>query len=229
MNILKTFRKVIAAELNHLYTVPPFQAPSGLDCGWYCREHAMHAFLVARMFGAEAFLVSGDFAISSPAIAVHSIGSGDGHSWCSINGIIPVDLSITFKYFKGVSQLNSPIAGSGKNGEWKIRYSKDDSIVDSFSDHTNEIALIERKIEKHNENDILQNPYCFIHPPAETGPPSWHTLYGQDIYARITLHCFSLATGHNKSIRHKFTSTGAVKYISDNYHEAVNIIRKTIK
>ena len=65
MSVLKVLRDRVAPELNHLYTLPPRETPAGIECGWRGREHALHAWLVARLFGADATLCVGDFAVLS--------------------------------------------------------------------------------------------------------------------------------------------------------------------
>jgi hypothetical protein len=230
MTILKTLRDVVAPELNHLYTVPPFQTASGLDLGWYCREHAVHTLLIAQLFGADADIRTGDFTILSPHVpTTSSIGSGADHSWCSVSGVAPIDLSMTFAQFGGGPQLRSAIIGEGKNGDWVIKYAEHESAIYHHQQSSTEVFLVERKVEPYKAEDLLQNPYCFIFPPRNGDESSWHVLYGQQIYAKITLHCFSVASGAAKPVRLRFSSVEAVRWISTNYADAAEQIRNNIE
>ena len=225
MSVLKTLRQVVAPELNHLYTVPPFHGAGGLDCGWFCREHALHTFFVAQLFGADADIRTGDFAILSPDVpSVTSIGAGADHSWCCVSGAVPVDLSMTFAHFGRGPQLRSCVIGEGKNGDWLIKYAEDESAIGDHRDGMNEVFLIERKIESHTASDLLRNPYDFIHSPQEEDQSCWHVLYGSEIYAKITLHCFSVARRDAKALRSRFSASEAIKWISANYDGATDKI-----
>lgn len=229
MSVIKTLRTKIAPELNHLYTVPPFQTSGGMDCGWYCREHALHTFFVAWMLGAEADIRTGDFAVLSPLVqSLTSIGDDSDHSWCSVSGVVPVDMSVTFSHFGGGPQLASAIVGEGMNGDWNIKYAEHESILEHHKHDRNELFLIERKVEPHSEDALLSNPYCFIFSPRSGDGTSWHVIFGQDIYAKVSLHCFLAATGVAKNTRSRLGSAEAIKWIAENYAGATEEIRKRL-
>ena len=166
MSVLKTLRERVAPELNHLYVVPPAEAPGGLDFGWRGREHALHAFFVARMFGTAADICTGDFAVLSRFVPpLTSMGRDDDHAWCSINGVAPVDVSMTFKHYGNAPQLRSAIVGEGRNGDWDIQYAYDESPMDENVQNRNEIIFIEKKVHDHSEAALLSDPYLLLHPP----------------------------------------------------------------
>lgn len=225
MTVLKVLRQKIAAELNLLYVDPPASTAAGWDGGWHGREHAFHTYFVARMFGAGADLRSGDFAVLSRFVPpLTTLEREAKHAWCSINGLVPVDLSMTFAFFDQVPQLRSPVTGEGPNGDWHVRYAADDRILDESFDTGNEILFIERQVHEHADADLLENPHLFL--PARTGDPEdWAARHGPDIHAKISLHCFRCANGEAKSIRNSETREAAVAWIAANYPEPRAAIR----
>lgn len=218
MTVVKTLRQTVAPELNHLYTIPPFATDTGMDCGWFSREHALHTFFVCRLAGAAAELRTGDFAVLSQAMPpLTSIDSGAEHAWCSVEDVVPVDLSLTFVFLGRVPQLKAPIAGAGPNGEWEVRYAKDDSLLDENVQKGNEILYIERKFHLHTEAALLENPYVFLDPPRIGDTQSWHALYGPDIYAKISLHCHRCSVDPAVSVCNRFPRAQAMAWIAENY------------
>jgi hypothetical protein len=98
MDLLTALIK-IKPELNHIYTDPPLWTPTGRDLGWYCREHALHVYSLAKLLGKRAEICLGDFALIRPgASSFSSIDDTSDHAWCCIDGRVPIDLSITVKY-----------------------------------------------------------------------------------------------------------------------------------
>lgn len=222
MSVLRTLRTTVAPELNHLYTVPPFIAgDGGMDCGWYCREHALHTFFVAGLLGADADIRTGDFSVESPVVPrLTSLGDTADHSWCSVGGVVPVDLSMTFANFGEGPQLAAAIIGEGANGAWCITYAEHESVLQHHNSSRNVIFFIERKVEPHDAESLLGNPYLFIFPPRAGDTASWHVLYGQDIYAKISWHCYLLAKGEAKNTRSRLDPNAAVRWISAAYPDA---------
>lgn len=229
MSVLKTLRDIVAPELNHLYTTAPVDTPDGLDCGWRGREHALHAFLVARMFGAEADIRSGDFAVLSPYLPpLTSVEKKFDHSWCAVNGVAPVDLALTLREFGQAPQTRTAIVGEGPNGDWEVQYAEDEAVLDEGFGHTNEIIFIERKIHSDSEAALLKDPYLLLTPPPADETESAATLFGPGIHARITLHCFSCATRSAKSVRPRLPRKEALAWIAGQYSEAESRILETI-
>jgi hypothetical protein len=230
MSVLKTLRESVAAELNHLYTTPPAETPDGLDCGWHGREHALHAFFVARMFGSSADLRSGDYAILSPYLPpLTSVGKNLSHAWCAINGVAPVDLSLTFQLLGQAPQLQAPIVGEGRNGDWQVHYAEDEAVLDEGFGHSNEIIFIERDVHAHSEAELLENPFVFLTAPKPDDPKHWSIVHGPGLAAKITLHCHALATRAAKSIRQKHSREEALAWIAGNYPDAETKIAKLIQ
>lgn len=229
MSVLKTLRAKVAPELNHLYTVPPFVRPGGMDCGWYCREHALHTFFIASMLGADADIRTGDFSVLSPLVpSVTSVGDTAAHSWCSVGDVVPVDLSMTFAKFGSGPQLASAIIGEGVNGAWRITYAEHESILENHGETRNDIYFIEREIEPHSLLDLLANPYLFLFPPTPGDASSWHLLYGQDIYAKISWHSYLLTGGETKNTRSCMDPNASVRWIANSYPDAITKIAQRL-
>lgn len=221
MSVLKTLREKIAPELNHLYTAPPSDQSGKLDCGWHGREHALHVCLVARMFGAPADIRSGDFAVLSRFMPpLSSLDGGHGHAWCSVNGVTPVDLSLSFQFYGRVPQLRSAIVGPGRNGDWEIHYARDEAMLEEPIQNRNEILFIEKTIHAESPAELLGNPGAFLSPTPGELSGGWHVLHGPGIYAKITLHCFACASGDAKSVRNRLPAPEAVAWIAANYPDA---------
>ncbi len=229
MSVLKVLRQKIAPELHTLYTATPLQTTGGLDPGWRGREHAFQVFFVARMFGTPADLRSGDFAVLSRFVPpLTTLEREAKHAWCSVNGINPVDLSMTFAFFENVPQLRSAITGEGPNGDWHVRYAEDESILDGNFESENEILYIERQLHAGSPSALLDNPYLFLPPAISDHPEEWSARHGPDIHAKISLHCFRYAMGEARSIRNHPTREAAVAWIATNYPDPQTAIRKLI-
>ncbi len=99
MKICEALRRSVRLELNHIYTEKPFEAPTGTDMGWFCREHALHVTALAELLGESAQLCRGDIIVRIPGeITVYTMGSGDDHAWCRVDGKAPVDASMTLRH-----------------------------------------------------------------------------------------------------------------------------------
>lgn len=220
MSVLKTLRERIAPELNHLYTTPPGERPGGVDFGWHSREHALHTFFIARLFGAEAEIARGDFAVISRFLPpLTSMGTGQDHAWCVINGVAPVDLSLTFLHYGNVPQLHAPIVGEGRNGDWHVEYAEDESALDENVQQRNDILYIEKSLQPETPAQLLENPSLLLPAPGADDTTSWSARFGASIYAKITLHLFRCATGEAKSIRPRLAREPAFAWIAENYPE----------
>ncbi len=226
MSVLKTLRERVAPELNHLYTTPPGERPGGIDFGWHGREHALHAFFVARLFGAEVEIARGDFAVISQFVPpLTSMGADQDHAWCVVNGVAPIDLSLTFLHYGNVPQLHAPIVGEGRNGDWQIEYAEDESALDESVQQRNDILYIERSLLAETAAQLLESPYVLLHPPVPDDTTDLHARFGPSIYAKISLHCFRCATGEAKSIRQRLAREPALAWIAENYPYAESDLR----
>lgn len=230
MSVLKTLRERVAPELNHLYTTPPGERPGGVDFGWHGREHALHTFFVARLFGAEAEVALGDFAVISRFVPpLTSMGSDQDHAWCVVNGVAPIDLSLTFLHYGNVPQLHAPIVGEGRNGDWHIEYAEDESALDESVQERNDILYIEKSIETSTAEQLLENPFLFLAAPRPDDATSWPARFGASIYAKISLHCFRCSTGEAKGIRQRLEREPALAWIAENYPEPEVQLRRHLQ
>lgn len=220
-SILKALRQRVAPELNALFTIPPAETPVGWDCGWRGHEHALQAFIVARMFGSSASLCTGDFAVLSRALPpLTTLEQEAKHAWCIVGELAPVDLSMTFASFGNVPQLHAAITGEGPNGDWRISYGTDDSLLDEGMEGGNEILFIERQAHPHSAEALLENPGLFLPAAPALGGKSLAEQYGADIHARIALHCYRCAAGGGRSIRSRETREEAFAWIAETYPDA---------
>jgi hypothetical protein len=134
MNILSTLRK-LQPELNHIYTTPPFQGAGYFDCGWFCREHAFHVYVICSFLRISCKIVRGQFLVKVPGLpALCSWKSGADHDWCRVKDHTPVDLSMTFKLFGGGPQLPGPITKPGRIGPYEVFLDTDESVFEQRID-----------------------------------------------------------------------------------------------
>jgi hypothetical protein len=228
MDIKSTFGKRLAPELNHLYTVPPFRgADGGSDCGWYCREHAVHTYVVAKLLGLDADIRRGDYLIrpkDQPTIL--SIGDEGDHAWCRIGNSLPVDLSMTFRYFGDGPQLGMPVCKLGANGAFDLRYTKSDAAALAAPEGV--VYFVEREIITISAWDLVVDPYLFIYDPVLEDVHSWHNVFGPDIYAAISLHCFRVATGHAKTTRNRLSPFDSPRWIHETYPNPREELRRLL-
>lgn len=229
-SVLKALRQHTAPELNFLFTIPPAETPIGWDGGWRSHEHAFHAFLVARMFGSEAAICTGDVAILSPALPpLTTLERDTKHAWVTIGELAPVDLSITFAFFQGAPQLRTPITGEGVDGDWQVHYALDETILDGDFAHGNEILFIEREVNALPAESLLEDPHRFIPASRAGAQDNWTAIHGPDIHAKVALHCYRCAAGGGRSIRNRATREEAMAWIAENYPDARNEIRGMIR
>ena len=225
MTILETLRRKIAPELNLLYTVPPHSVGDIIDCGWSCREHALHVRVLCALFGVSGDLCFGEFMVDSAFLPrITSGGAGDCHAWCRVKDVIPVDLSMTFAHYGIKPQLDGPVFGAGKNGDYAIVYRRAEEPLGQRPQVPHCIIFREHKTVDHAPDALTQNPYLFIYPPAHSNQTNWDAMFGPEIYARITAHCFAVATRKANPLSRAMNSQGAIRWISNNYPSATNEI-----
>lgn len=99
MQFTEILSQMVKPELNHIYTEPPQRMNHGLDCGWYCREHALHLYGLAVLMRKYAEICLGDFILRRPGWeSCHSVGDASNHAWCRIDKCWPVDVSMNVKH-----------------------------------------------------------------------------------------------------------------------------------
>jgi hypothetical protein len=239
MNIQKRIAGLVKLELNHLYTVPPFKGDGYLDCGWYCREHALHCFVLCHMFGIGCELICGDFTVAPglPLAAVTSPDAKADHVWCQTDDSCPFDLSMTFHLFGGGESANAAIgpqlAGGitapGQNGDFSVIYTKDESFFRSLSETPPVvpwIGFLERQRLGIPIFDLLQDPFLLLHRPPRGG---WAELHGASIFNKISLHLYKLAKGHVAPLRATHSPQEAVQTIRARYSASTQKVERIIR
>lgn len=228
MQLQNILERRIKAELNAIYTEPPGVTSGGHDCGWFCREHALHTYVLALMLGRHAAIKIGDFKIdSAEGEGLTTIDSGADHAWCEIDGVVPIDLSMTFVHFHGQFPKLPLLYGTGTIGAFTSRYftAEADFLHDDAAG-TFAISLLERQSISPPLSDILQQPYSFLHLPLNDAP-RWTEIYGSDIFSKTSLHLYKLALGHLEPLFHSRPAKGILKFIKTHYSNATNQIALT--
>ena len=195
----------VKPELNHIYTERPFRAPGGLDCGWYCREHALHLYGLAILLGKSAEICLGDFILHRPhGDSYHSVGEAVDHAWCRLDGCSPVDVSMTVKYiYRDLSDIDI-VYGTrpGLDKGFAIEYCSDISDMKFTRFLTRDsltIAYNEKERHKDPLLNLLSAPFQFLHTPPPDNP-TFPEIFGADVFYAITYHCYRLATEQLKPI-----------------------------
>jgi hypothetical protein len=235
-NTLKNFANRIKPELNLLYTVPPFKLSDSLDCGWFCREHAFHCFVLCKMLKMPASIIRGDFIVHTETglTDLCSLDCANDHAWCQVGEVCPVDLSATFALFGGGQvvvgpQLSSAVCGCGKNGDFTVTYTKDESEFRK-SVKKPEIAtwfgLLERERLNFPANDLIDNPFLFLHRPQKDG---WAEIHGANIFSKISLHLYKLFRGEVNPLHTNHSPKTALSAIKARYGAATQKIKRIIE
>ena len=227
------YRKV-KPELNHIYTEPPFRTPGGLDCGWYCREHALHLYGLAILMGKNVEICLGDFILRRPhADSYHSVGKGADHAWCRLDGCSPVDVSMTIKYiYPDLPDIDivygtRPDLAKGLTIEHCcdtsdkkfMRFGNRDSLT---------IAYNEKTIHKYPLLELLSAPFQFLHAPPP-GNPRLPDIFGADVFYAITYHCYRLATEKLKPMYHYRNPESTVRQIMKYNPNARDVIERHLQ
>ena len=230
MNLEAVLQSTIKPELNAIYTEPPFMMEDGWDCGWFCREHALHMYILAIMLRQHASIKTGDFVIHSEnGTGITSINSGADHAWCEIDGTVPVDLSMTFSHFKGEFPYLPIVYGAKSSGKFDVRYFlpeenlSSDRGAESFA-----ISYIERQTIRPDVSELLEFPYHFLHaPPA--GLRKWTDIHGPEIFGKTTAHLYRLAKGQLKPLCRSRSAKQIIKFIKSHYPNSTREILSTIQ
>ena len=185
--------KRVKQELNGLYSVPPFDTDSGLDFGWFCREHALHLYLLSCVLGARPEIVIGDICISYRDELVSTFGDSGEHVWCSVDDICPVDLSVTLRFIDGFPDLTVVYGeNSLKDTPYHLIYHNEPLLEHPEIDSERPAVVYAEHVRfELDPVDLLEVPYCFLREP----PPGRQRLtdtVGVDIFSKITYHCLQL-------------------------------------
>ncbi len=221
MKLLRYLLGVGKRELNHLYTEPPAFRNGGRDEGWFCREHAFHTYFVARILGISCSIKRGHFAALLPqGGGLTSFDTDGDHAWCSVGACVPVDLSIGFLYYPDYPQLQSAIYGIGKNGSFEVEYTTNAEAFRSLLTRTVEsprLRYLELPFSQPDDKTLLEAPETFFYASNESG---WLSLYGPDVFSKITLHIYKLVRGDVVPLCGKLDPPTSFRYIRTRYSAA---------
>ncbi len=231
-DILKT---KIKPELNNIYTEKPCIMPTGIDFGWFCREHALHLFVLGKLLGYEVNICTGDFLVNVPGEKfITSIGDNADHAWCCINNKSPIDISLCLRHIYPMLPDISVVFGTSNidDSTFKILNfinEDDNKILDLSSSNSNLVVYNEKNRLEFNAIELLKNPYMFLLPPP-IGSPKFTEIYCEDIFYKITYHCYKIATENIKPLFSYRDSKSSIKRISKfnprAKKEIINILEK---
>ena len=199
MDFPELLAKKVKPELNHIYTERPGGRAGGLDCGWYCREHALHLYGLATMLGKTTNICLGDFVLCRPGgDTYYSVGDASDHAWCRVEDCTPVDLSMTVKYI--YPDIADVMLIYGNRSEFASGFVVENCIAaldEQFMEIANgnklAMAYNEKSRGSYSLTDLLSDPFQFLLSPPP-GNPSFQEIYGADVFYAITHHCYKLAT-----------------------------------
>jgi len=196
----------IRRELNHLYT----EVLTEVDAGLFCREHALHLQGVSTALGHQAEICTGMFGLRIPGKITNAMTTTDAdHAWCRIDGIAPVDVSMTLR---GVPFARADV---------RLVYGNDSAFLAGFeiqyhgrctgpelearlaASSTDVLVYSEQAVEARGPLELHADPFSFLLPPLLPGAPTIDRLYGEHVFYAVTLHCLRVARGEAKSITYR--------------------------
>lgn len=206
----------VRAELNHVYTEKPFHTSTGMDMGWFCREHALHVGALAEALGHRAQLCRGDVLVNVPgSVKFFTMGSGADHAWCRIDDKAPIDASVTLKHLapQRIDVLGVCPDSQELLSGFRLRYevgTDDAMFANVLSDDQSLIAYNEKMLELRRPIALLATPFDFLHPPP-ADHPSFTDLFGDDVFFAITAHLLKLARREVNPMRTYLSPIDAVR------------------
>lgn len=211
----------VRRELNHLYT-EPFTVD---DAGLFCREHALHLQGVATALGRTVEICTGMFGLRIPGKITNAMTNTEAdHAWCRVDGIAPVDVSMTIRGIPFDRQDVRLVYGddssllSGFALQYHGRCSAQELEAMLAASPADVLIYSQHMIDHRGPLELHADPFGFLLPPAP-GCPSIDQLYGAHIFFAVTLHCFQVARGAAKSVTYR-EPTSAFKAIASWYPNA---------
>lgn len=205
MQFTEILSQMVKPELNHIYTEPPQRTNHGLDCGWYCREHALHLYGLAVLMRKDAEICLGDFILRRPGWeSFHSVGDASNHAWCRIDKCSPVDVSMTVKHiYPDIPDVSLIYGNRSDLGSGFIVDCRSETPDHEFLELANTdkwlIAYNEKCRLRHPLTKLLSEPFQFLHRPPPSNP-IFQEIFGRDVFYAITYHCYRLAMGELKPL-----------------------------
>ena len=234
MNFPDLLAQKVKPELNHIYTEHPKHTVTGLDCGWYCREHAVHLYVLALLLKKSAAICLGDFILRRPdGDCYYSVGDASDHAWCCIDECSPADVSMTVKYiYPDIPNvifvyMDRPDLANGFSIEHHVKIT-DNSFMNYTTADKLLIAYNEISRMQPLPLPLLSEPFGFLHRPP-LGTPTFLELFGSSVLYSITLHCFRLITDNIKPLYSYRDSSSTVRQIMKNNPNAKEIIQHMLQ
>ena len=229
MNFPDLLAEKVRPELNHIYTEPPQWTLTGLDCGWYCREHAFHLYALAAILRKHAEICLGDYILRRPnSKTFHSVGDDSDHAWCRIEDCTLVDVSMTVKHIHPDIPTIDLVYGNRPDLAKPFAI---EHHFDSPDDQFKKLANSDRLLIAYNEKArlrpspvaLLSDPFEFLHRPLP-GSPTFPEIFGDDVFYAITYHCFRLITEEIRPLYRYRDSSSTVRQIMKYYPSAKDVI-----
>ena len=215
MDLKLALQMAIKPDLNLIYTERPFRVGDGWDFGWFCREHALHLFLVTQLLGFNSDMIFGDVVIKNYNANLSTIGAG-GHMWCKVNDWNPVDVSISLTHIDDFPDIQLVFGKEGKNtSPYEIHYlqeAESSKLTSILAQQRCSVVFVERKVFDVDPVQLVKHPFSLLLPPPE-GKPSFVDIQGDEIFDMITMHCFKLATGEAKPVSRYLECSEAIRRI----------------
>ena len=187
MDFADILHRKVKPELNHIYTEKPHVTSGGLDCGWFCREHALHIYALAILMRKSTEICKGDFVLHRPlGDTYYSVGDASDHAWCRIEGCSPVDASMTVKYLYpdipdiGIVYGDRSDLAKGFSIEHCSGISDQQLMEFSIRD-TLTIAYNEKTTQQHSLLNLLSDPFQFLHRPPP-GNATFPQIFGAEVF-----------------------------------------------
>lgn len=202
MNLIPDeLRTAIKPDLNLIYTEKPFFVASGADFGWFCREHAFHTYILGSLLNLEPAIVHGEISFRVGANRHTTLSTDADHAWCRLAGVVPVDLSVEFRYYLDYPAV--PIVqGTNESSPYTVVYLPADRAEESRSlldERELMIIYVEREVLTPDPLRLIDDPYSFLLPPPPK-LPKFTDIHGADVFDRVTMHCYKLVKGNAKSV-----------------------------
>lgn len=206
-------------------------ADGSWDCGWFCREHALHLFVLARLAHLSSQILLGDYLVTTPdGTGTSSLDDAFDHAWCSVGEHVPVDISLTLKFMFPHAPQVGIVFGKEATSPYEIRYYRNmesKAVQEACADVSSLIAYREREVVSLQPLNLLEHPFQFLHAPPP-GCPKLTDTYGEDFFFRVTQHCYKLMTGQAKPLYGYRDPRSACRAIVDRNPDARATIAGTL-
>lgn len=188
----------VKLELNALYTEQPFQTTTGMDFGWFCREHSMHTYLLLTMLNFRPKIVRGNIHIQERTEFLSTLNGDGEHYWISVEGWAPIDTSLTLHFYSDKFTSDAVVLGYPilPDSIFEVHISpceEFDVVYQQCLESKPRIIYIPSDTLCPSPMELIQHPYGFLSIP-DNSPPLTEAIHS-DIFTIITYHLYLLAKG----------------------------------